>query len=84
VRLHRDGVDGVPSSDDPDRYHFNIPDNMFRLGRDARPQRDRERDVWHDGRMSANALGLVGRDSSAASNKYGTLELAPFGRIYAY
>ncbi len=73
---------GFRPSDDPDRYHFNIPDNMFA----AVVMRDLssiERDIWHDGRMSANAWGLS-VEIQRGIEQYGTLELAPFGRIYAY
>jgi meiotically up-regulated gene 157 (Mug157) protein len=73
---------GFRPSDDPDRYHFNIPDNMFAsvVMRDLSAL---ERDVWHDGRMSANAWGLS-VEIQRGIEQYGTLELAPFGRIYAY
>ncbi len=73
---------GFRPSDDPARYHFNIPDNMFAsvVMRDLSAL---ERDVWHDGRMSANAWGLS-VEIQRGIEQYGTLELAPFGRIYAY
>jgi meiotically up-regulated gene 157 (Mug157) protein len=73
---------GFRPSDDPDRYHFNIPDNMFAsvVMRDLSAL---ERDVWHDGRMSANAWGLS-VEIQRGIEQYGTLRLAPFGRIYAY
>jgi meiotically up-regulated gene 157 (Mug157) protein len=73
---------GFRPSDDPDRYHFNIPDNMFAsvVMRDLSAI---ERDVWRDGRMSANAWGLS-VEIQRGIEQYGTLELAPFGRIYAY
>ncbi len=73
---------GFRPSDDPDRYHFNIPDNMFA----AVVMRDLssiEREVWHDGRMSANAWGLS-VEIQRGIEQYGTLVLPPFGRIYAY
>jgi hypothetical protein len=73
---------GFRPSDDPDRYHFNIPDNMFAsvVMRDLSAL---ERNVWHDSRMSANAWGLS-VEIQRGIEQYGTLELAPFGRIYAY
>jgi hypothetical protein len=73
---------GFRPSDDPDRYHFNIPDNMFAsvVMRDLSAV---ERNVWHDSRMSANAWGLS-VEIQRGIEQYGTLELAPFGRIYAY
>jgi hypothetical protein len=73
---------GFRPSDDPVRYHYNIPDNMFA----AVVMRDLSslaRDVWHDSRMSANAWGLS-VEIQRGIEQYGTLELAPFGRIYAY
>ena len=69
-------------SDDPVRYHFNIPVNMFA----AVVMRDLStvaRDVWRDPRMAANAWGLS-VEIQRGIEQYGTLELAPFGRIYAY
>ena len=73
---------GFRPSDDPDRYHFNIPDNMF-ASVVMRDLSSIERDVWHDGRMSADAWGLS-VEIQRGIEQYGTLELAPFGRIYAY
>ena len=73
---------GFRPSDDPVRYHYNIPDNMFA----AVVMRDLSslaRDVWHDQRMSANAWGLA-VEIQRGIEQFGTLELAPFGRIYAY
>ncbi len=69
-------------SDDPVRYHFNIPVNMFA----AVVMRDLTgvaRDVWHDERMAQNAWGLS-VEIQRGIEQYGTLELPPFGRIYAY
>jgi hypothetical protein len=73
---------GFRPSDDPVRYHYNIPDNMFA----AVVMRDLSslaRDVWHDRKLSVNAWGL-GVEIQRGIEQYGTLELAPFGRIYAY
>jgi hypothetical protein len=69
-------------SDDPVRYHFNIPVNMFAsvVMRDLTTV---ARDVWHDDRMANNAWGLS-IEIQRGIEQYGTLELAPFGRIYAY
>ena len=73
---------GFRPSDDPARYHFNIPDNMFAsvVMRDLSAIAT---DAWHDGRLAANAWGLS-VEIQRGIEQYGTLELAPFGRIYAY
>jgi len=73
---------GFRPSDDPARYHFNIPVNMFA----AVVMRDLTtiaRDVWRDERMAENAWGLSVQIQRGIE-QYGTLELKPFGRIYAY
>jgi uncharacterized protein len=69
-------------SDDPVRYHFNIPVNMFAVVvlRDLTMV---ARNVWHDERMAQNAWGLS-IEVQRGIEQYGTLELKPFGRIYAY
>jgi uncharacterized protein len=73
---------GFRPSDDPARYHYNIPVNMFAsvVMKDLTVI---ERDVWHDGNMAANAWGLS-VEIQRGIEQYGTLELQPFGRIYAY
>ena len=73
---------GFRPSDDPVRYHYNIPDNMFA----AVVMRDLSslaRDVWHDQKMAVDAWGLA-VEIQRGIEQYGTLELVPFGRIYAY
>jgi meiotically up-regulated gene 157 (Mug157) protein len=69
-------------SDDPVRYHYNIPVNMF-ASVVMRDLTSIARDVWRDKRMAANAWGLS-VEIQRGIEQYGTLELAPFGRIYAY
>jgi uncharacterized protein len=73
---------GFRPSDDPARYHYNIPVNMFAsvVMKDLTVI---ERDVWHDGKMAENAWGLS-VEIQRGIEQYGTLELPPFGRIYAY
>ena len=73
---------GFRPSDDPARYHYNIPVNMFAsvVMKDLTVI---ERDVWHDGKMAENAWGLS-VEIQRGIEQYGTLELKPFGRIYAY
>ena len=73
---------GFRPSDDPVRYHFNIPVNMF-ASVVMRDLTTIARDVWHDDRMANNAWGLS-VEIQRGIEQYGTLELAPFGRIYAY
>jgi uncharacterized protein len=69
-------------SDDPVRYHYNIPVNMFAsvVMKDLTTV---AREVWRDDKMAANAWGLS-VEIQRGIEQYGTLELAPFGRIYAY
>jgi meiotically up-regulated gene 157 (Mug157) protein len=73
---------GFRPSDDPARYHYNIPVNMFAsvVMKDLTAV---AREVWHDDRMARNAWGLS-VEIQRGIEQYGTLELAPFGRIYAY
>ena len=69
-------------SDDPARYHYNIPVNMF-ASVVMKDLTTIARDVWHDGKMASNAWGLS-VEIQRGIEQYGTLELAPFGRLYAY
>jgi meiotically up-regulated gene 157 (Mug157) protein len=73
---------GFRPSDDPARYHYNIPVNMFAVVvlRDLSSLAQR---VWHDERMSADAWGMS-TEIQRGIEQNGTLNLAPFGRIYAY
>lgn len=73
---------GFRPSDDPVRYHYNIPVNMF-ASVVMRDLSTIARDVWRDPRMAANAWGLA-VEIQRGIEQYGTLELQPFGRIYAY
>jgi meiotically up-regulated gene 157 (Mug157) protein len=73
---------GFRPSDDPVRYHFNIPVNMF-ASVVMKDLTTIARDVWHDDRMARNAWGMS-VEIQRGIEQYGTLELAPFGRIYAY
>jgi len=73
---------GFRPSDDPVRYHYNIPVNMLAVV----VLRDLSRvakDVWHDGRTAADAWGLSS-EIQRGIEQNGTLNMAPFGRIYAY
>jgi meiotically up-regulated gene 157 (Mug157) protein len=73
---------GFRPSDDPVRYQYNIPDNMFAVVvlRELSSIGDH---VWHDRRMAENAWGMS-TEIQRGIEQNGTLNLAPFGRIYAY
>jgi meiotically up-regulated gene 157 (Mug157) protein len=73
---------GFRPSDDPVRYHYNIPVNMFATVV-MRELSDIARVVWRDDRMAQNAWGLSVQIQRGIE-QYGTANLAPFGRIYAY
>jgi meiotically up-regulated gene 157 (Mug157) protein len=73
---------GFRPSDDPVRYHYNIPVNMFAVVV-LRELSALAKNVWRDGRTAADAWGLsTGIQRGIEQN--GTLNLPPFGRIYAY
>jgi meiotically up-regulated gene 157 (Mug157) protein len=74
--------DGFRPSDDPVRYHYNIPVNMF-ASVVMRDLTSLARNVWHDDKMAANAWGMS-VEIQRGIEQYGTLNLKPFGRIYAY
>jgi hypothetical protein len=69
-------------SDDPVRYHFNIPVNMFAVVV-MRDLSSLAREVWHDDRLAENAWG-ISVEIQRGIEQWGTLDLKPFGRIYAY
>ena len=73
---------GFRPSDDPVRYHYNIPVNMLAVVvmRDLSAIAN---NVWHDRRTAADAWGLA-IEIQRGIEQNGTLNLAPFGRIYAY
>jgi meiotically up-regulated gene 157 (Mug157) protein len=73
---------GFRPSDDPVRYHYNIPVNMFAVVV-LRDLSSLATHVWHDNRMAADAWGMS-TEIQRGIEQNGTLELAPFGRIYAY
>ena len=73
---------GFRPSDDPVRYHYNIPVNMFAVVV-LRQLSALAKNVWHDGKTAADAWGLA-TDVQRGIEQNGTLTLAPFGRIYAY
>jgi meiotically up-regulated gene 157 (Mug157) protein len=69
-------------SDDPVRYHYNIPVNMLAVVT-LRDLSSVAKSAWHDSRMAANAWGMS-MEIQRGIEQNGTLNLAPFGRIYAY
>jgi len=69
-------------SDDPVRYHFNIPVNMFAVVV-MRDLSSLAREVWHDDRLAENAWG-ISVEIQRGIEQWGTLDLKPFGRIYPY
>jgi meiotically up-regulated gene 157 (Mug157) protein len=73
---------GFRPSDDPVRYHYNIPVNMF-ASVVMKDLTTIARDVWHDDRMAQSAWGMS-VEIQRGIEQFGTLELKPFGRIYAY
>jgi hypothetical protein len=73
---------GFRPSDDPVRYHYNIPVNMF-ASVVMKNLTTLAREVWRDDRMARNAWGMS-VEIQRGIEQYGTLELKPFGRIYAY
>ncbi len=73
---------GFRPSDDPARYQFNIPENMFAVVV-MRDLTTIARSVWNDDKMAGNAWGLS-VEIQRGIEQNGTLELAGVGRIYAY
>ncbi|MDQ6930276.1 MAG: glycoside hydrolase family 125 protein [Candidatus Eremiobacteraeota bacterium] len=73
---------GFRPSDDPARYQYNIPDNMFAVVV-LRDLSEIARSVYHDKHMAQNSWGL-GLQIQRAIEQYGQVNLPPFGRIYAY
>jgi meiotically up-regulated gene 157 (Mug157) protein len=73
---------GFRPSDDPARYQFNIPENMFAVVV-MRDLTSISREVWNDNRMAENAWGLS-VEIERGIEQYGALSLPGIGRIYAY
>jgi hypothetical protein len=73
---------GFRPSDDPARYQYNIPDNMFAV---AVLQRlaEIERKVYHNDRDASNAWGLA-LEAQAGIEQYGKIYVKGFGKMYAY
>ena len=73
---------GFRPSDDPARYQYNIPENMFAVVV-MRDLTNIARNVWNDPKMADNAWGLS-VEIQRGIEQNGTLELKGVGRIYAY
>lgn len=73
---------GFRPSDDPARYQFNIPENMFAVVV-MRDLTNVARDVWNDSKMAENAWGLS-IEIQRGIEQNGTLDLKGIGHIYAY
>lgn len=73
---------GFRPSDDPARYHFNIPENMFAVVT-LRRLSAVERDVLHNKKQAANAWGLA-LQVQRGIERNAVVNLPGIGRIYAY
>jgi meiotically up-regulated gene 157 (Mug157) protein len=73
---------GFRPSDDPARYQYNIPDNMFAVVVLQRLA-SIESQVYRNRRDANDAWGLSVQ-VQAGIEQYAKLTLAPFGTIYAY
>jgi hypothetical protein len=73
---------GFRPSDDPPRYQYNIPDNMFAVVV-MRALTKLERDVYHNKHDAMNAWGLS-VEIQRGIERYGKVDLKNFGRLYAY
>jgi meiotically up-regulated gene 157 (Mug157) protein len=73
---------GFRPSDDPARYQFNVPVNMFAVVV-MRNLTEIERSVYRNGRMAENAWGLSVQIQRGIE-QYGTAQLGGFGKLYAY
>jgi meiotically up-regulated gene 157 (Mug157) protein len=73
---------GFRPSDDPARYQYNIPDNMFAVVVLQRLA-SIESQVYRNRRDASDAWGLSVQ-VQAGIEQYAKLTLAPFGTIYAY
>jgi meiotically up-regulated gene 157 (Mug157) protein len=73
---------GFRPSDDPARYQYNIPDNMFAVVV-LRQLSSIEREVYHNDADAANAWGLA-QQVQTGIEQYGKVDVPDLGRIYAY
>jgi len=73
---------GFRPSDDPARYQYNIPDNMFAVVVLQRLAAI-ERQVYRNNRDAENAWGLA-LEAQAGIEQYGTVYVKGYGKMYAY
>jgi meiotically up-regulated gene 157 (Mug157) protein len=73
---------GFRPSDDPARYQYNIPDNMFAVVV-LRRLSSIEQNVYHNKRDAANAWGLA-LQVQTGIEQYALVTERGYGRIYAY
>lgn len=73
---------GFRPSDDPARYHFNIPDNMFAVVA-MRDLAEIERGVYRNA-LDAALASALGQSVQRGIERYGTVTLPDLGTIYAY
>jgi meiotically up-regulated gene 157 (Mug157) protein len=73
---------GFRPSDDPARYHFNVPVNMFAVVV-MRYLNDIERTVYHNKKQAENAWGLA-EQIQRGIEQNGTVIIKGTGEIYAY
>jgi len=73
---------GFRPSDDPARYQYNIPDNMFAVVVLERLA-EIERRVYHNDKDASNAWGLA-LETQAGIEQYGKVYVRGYGKIYAY
>ncbi len=73
---------GFRPSDDPARYQYNVPVNMFAVVVLQRLSAI-ENEVYRNGHDAANAWGLA-TEVQAGIEQYAKLSLPGFGKMYAY
>jgi uncharacterized protein len=73
---------GFRPSDDAARYQFNVPDNMFAVVV-LRDLTEVEKKIYRDERTASDAWGLS-VEIQRAIERYGSVNLPGFGRVYAY
>ena len=73
---------GFRPSDDPARYQYNVPDNMFAVVVLRRLAAIESR-VYHNRRDANQAWGMS-VEVQRGIERYAKLDLSPFGKIYAY
>lgn len=73
---------GFRPSDDPSRYQYNIPDNMFAVVVLRRLAAIESR-VYHNKKDAANAWGLA-KQIDRGIARFGTVPVAGLGVIFAY